>query len=216
MTGVEPVETAAVALGDAAAVASEGATERKCSGPEPPEVRDLADRCEAGCEEAIREFVARYERLLFAISLRMLGDRQDAEDVVQESLVRVLRAIGRWDRDRPLVPWMATIVSNRCRTALKSRSRRAKLTADARQPTVSDDQTAAAVTRSEQRAAIDAAVQTLPEDLREVFVLHYQGGLTCQQIAEQIGRPEGTIKTWLYRARGRLAPKLAHLTAADD
>ena len=68
--------------------------------------------------------VERFERQVFALCYRMLGQREDAEDVAQESLVRALRSLRNWDSSRDFVPWLLAIAGNRCRTLLAARARR--------------------------------------------------------------------------------------------
>ena len=174
---------------------------------------DLADRCERGEEAAVREFVARYERLLMSIGLRMLRDRQEAEDVVQESFVRILRSLSRWDRERPIVPWMTTITMNRCRTALERRSRRAVPVGDL--PAVLAAGEPDPVERSETRDRLESVIAELPERWATAIRLFYQDELSVREVAERLDCAEGTIKTWLFRGRKRLAERLEELEAAD-
>ena len=83
--------------------------------------RELALRVMQGEEWAVRELVERHEGVVFRLCLRMLGCRHDAEDVAQETFVRAVRSMGRWDASRPLLPWLLAIAANRCRTALSKR-----------------------------------------------------------------------------------------------
>ena len=169
----------------------------------------LADAIEAGDEAAVREFVTKYERLLMSICLRMLRHRQEAEDVVQDSFFRVLRALPRWDRSRPIVPWLTTITMNRCRTALERRQRRPTPIAVEADSLVDSGTPDAAVEQREERAAIAAAVEQLPTNWREAFKLHYGVGLSCEEVADTLGCAVGTVKTWLFRGRRRLGEQLA-------
>jgi len=80
--------------------------------------------CLDGNTEAMRAFVARFQSSIFGLCFRMLGHRQDAEDVVQEVFVRAFRSLHQWDPERTLKPWLLTIAANRCRTFLSKRARR--------------------------------------------------------------------------------------------
>lgn len=158
---------------------------------------ELVRRCRADDPAACRELVERFQADVYAVCLRLLGHAQDAEDVTQEVFVRVFRSLARWDAGRPLRPWVLGIAVNRCRTWIGRRAGRPEPAdylhelADHRP----DDDTA------ELRAELRAAVDTLRDDYREVFVLFHEHGLSYEEIAGAVRRPIGTVKTWLHRAR---------------
>lgn len=157
----------------------------------------LVRRCLAGDPAACRELVGRFTPDVFAVCRRLLADAHDAEDVTQEVFLRVFRSLGRWDDSRPLRPWVVGIAVNRCRTWVGRRARRPELadylheTPD-RRP--ADDS-------AELRAGIRDAVDALRAEYREVFVLFHEHGHGYDEIAAAVGRPVGTVKTWLHRAR---------------
>lgn len=158
---------------------------------------ELVRRCRADDPVACRELVERFHADVYAVCLRLLGHAQDAEDVTQEVFVRVFRSLARWDAGRPLRPWVLGIAVNRCRTWIGRRAGRPEPAdylhelADHRP----DDDTA------ELRAELRAAVDTLRDDYREVFILFHEHGLSYEEIAGVVRRPIGTVKTWLHRAR---------------
>lgn len=167
---------------------------------------DLVEALRAGDPLAPAELVERFHGVVFGLCYRMMGHRHDAEDVAQESLVRALRGIAGFDGSRPLRPWLLGIAANRCRTALGRRSRRpavVEVPADPvdRRPGLDDpDDLADELAR---------ALDRLRPDYRLVFALYHEQGLPYEEIARVIGRPVGTVKTWLHRARGELADDLA-------
>ena len=169
---------------------------------------ELVRRCVSGDEAALTQFVKTYERAVFTLCLQMLRNRADAEDSAQESLVRACRSLHKWDGKRPLMPWLRTITANRCRTALEKRTRRSvtslmgDVVAGSTDPGASME--AAAVVDE-----VDRALAELPENWATAVTMHYRGGLSCAVIAEAFGCAEGTVKTWLFRARGRLADLLS-------
>lgn len=169
------------------------------------EERRLVERCLEGDESAHYEFVGRFQGLVFGICLRMLGDAHEAEDVAQEVFLRAMRSLGKWDRSRPLRPWILTIAVNRCRTHLGRMKKRPSLTENAEElpdlrPNEDDS--------NELRAELSVALLQLREDYRQVFLLFHEQGLSYEEMSEATGRPVGTLKTWLHRARGEL---LEHL-----
>ena len=164
----------------------------------------LVKRCLHGEPAAARELVERFQSDVLAVCRRLLAHLHDAEDVAQEVFLRVFRSLNRWDSTRPLRPWVLGIAVNRCRTWI---GKRGKAPALADYLDESPDQRPAddsAEMASEIRAAVDA----LRDDYREVFVLFHEQGLAYEQIAEIVGRPVGTIKTWLHRARLEVLDRL--------
>ena len=90
----------------------------------PNDLRTLVKRCLAGDQGSMLALVERFQGQVFGLCYRMLGQRQDAEDAAQETFVRVLKNLHRWDQGRDFQPWLLAIAGNRCRTALAARRRR--------------------------------------------------------------------------------------------
>src|SRR3989442_9975265 len=90
-------------------------------GPAMADEAEIIRRCLAGDERAHRELMARFERPVFSLALRMLRQREDAEDVTQETFVRVFRALDRYDPARPFAAWIFTIASRLCIDHLRRR-----------------------------------------------------------------------------------------------
>ncbi|MDB5308736.1 MAG: polymerase sigma factor [Gemmataceae bacterium] len=164
----------------------------------------LVRRCLAGDPAAARELVEQFQQDVYGLCARLLGHRQDAEDVAQEVFLRVFRSLRRWDAGRPLRPWVLGITVNRCRTALGRRAKGPELadylheTADHRS---GDD--SAELTRE-----IRGAVDGLRPDYQTVFVLFHEQGRSYEEIADVVARPVGTVKTWLHRARVEILDRL--------
>jgi RNA polymerase sigma-70 factor (ECF subfamily) len=173
----------------------------------------LVRRCLRGDSEAVRLLVGRFQAEVFGVCVRLLHHRHDAEDVTQEVFLRVFRSLRTWDPSRPLRPWVMGIAVNRCRTWLAQRSRRPELV-DYLQDTLparpADDAT-------ELVAEIERAVAGLRLEYRTVFVLFHEHGRPYEEIASAMGRPVGTVKTWLHRARLEVLEHLRQrgMVAAD-
>jgi RNA polymerase sigma-70 factor, ECF subfamily len=164
----------------------------------------LVQRCLGGEEAAARELVERFQALVFSLCFRMLGQREDAEDVAQDVFLRTFRSLKGWDPKRSLKPWILAIAANRCRTALRQRPR-----IPVSRPQHLEQAVAASVVSSRDLAdELEAAVCDLREDYRLCFLLFYQEDLSCAEIANVMNCPEGTVKTWLHRARRELAERL--------
>lgn len=164
----------------------------------------LVLRCLAREPAACRELVERFQGDVLAVCNRLLAHAHDAEDVAQEVFLRVFRSLARWDSTRPFRPWVLGIAVNRCRTWVGRRARRLELADylhEAPDLRPADD---SAELRTEIRSAVDA----LRDEYREVFVLFHESGQSYEEIAEAVGRPVGTVKTWLHRARIELLERL--------
>jgi RNA polymerase sigma-70 factor (ECF subfamily) len=166
----------------------------------------LVDRCLAGEQTAILEWVERYQGPVFGLCLRMVRHRQDAEDLTQESLVRALRNLGRWDRQRPFLPWLLTIAGNRCRTLLARRTARPGTTplVEALADTAADQEPARRLSEE-----LHLALEEVRDDYRSAFLLFHQQQMSYADIAVTLQRPVGTVKTWVHRARRELIGRLS-------
>jgi RNA polymerase sigma-70 factor (ECF subfamily) len=163
----------------------------------------LVQRCLGGEEAAARELVERFQALVFSLCFRMLGQREDAEDVAQDVFLRTFRSLKAWDPQRSLKPWILAIAANRCRTALKQRPRNA-----GRSLLVNQAVAAGSSDSRDLADELENAVGELRDDYRLCFLLFYQDDLSCAEIADVMSCPEGTVKTWLHRARRELAERL--------
>ena len=165
------------------------------------ELRPLVQRCLAGDQHAMLALVERFRGQVFGLCYRMLGQRQDAEDAAQETFVRVLKNLHRWDPGRDFEPWLFAIAGNRCRTALAARKRRP--TAEAVLDIIPDkepDHRPAQPLAEE----VQLALATLRDEYRQAFVLFHEQELSYADIATAMEVPLGTIKTWVHRARREL------------
>jgi RNA polymerase sigma-70 factor (ECF subfamily) len=159
----------------------------------------------AGDAQAIRSLVEFYQGLIFGLCNRMTRHRQDAEDVTQEVLLRAIKSLRSWDSQRPLRPWILAIAANRCRTYLLQQSKRPRATdyltdlPDLRKPDRDQDLA----------DELQLALGDLRPDYRMVVIMYHEQELPYEEISAAIGRPIGTVKTWLHRARAEMARHLA-------
>ena len=170
------------------------------------EDRALVRAIRDGDIEAPRLFVERHQAVVFGLCLRMMGHRQDAEDVAQESFLRALRGLDGFDEARAIRPWLLGIAANRCRTAL---TRRSRLYPIAEAPETLADPRPGVADPDDLAGLLQTALETLRPDYRLVFALFHEQGLPYEEIAAVVKRPIGTVKTWLHRARAELAEHLA-------
>jgi RNA polymerase sigma-70 factor (ECF subfamily) len=168
-------------------------------------LHELVDRCLAGEQIAMVQFVDRFQGQVFGLCYRMLGHRQDAEDMAQESFVRALRSLSHWDRTRELAPWLLAIAGNRCRSLLAVRRRRpvASPLAEQLADEAPADDSARHLGEEVQRALLN-----IRSEYRQAFLLFHENEMSYQDIAAAMQCPLGTIKTWVHRARREIIDQL--------
>ena len=177
------------------------------------ELKCLVRQCLAGDQRSMLALVERFQGQVFGLCYRMLGQRQDAEDAAQETFVRVLRNLHRWDPEREFQPWLLAIAGNRCRTALSARKRRP--VGELAEELVVDDEPDHAAGR-QLAEELQLVLDQVRLEYRQAFVLFYENELSYVEIAEAMQVPLGTIKTWVHRARRELVDKLRQRGAIEE
>ncbi len=167
----------------------------------------LVRRAKAGDEEAVEALIRAHQESLFQFVLRMSGRRDTAEDIVQESFVRVLGSLSRFDSRFRFSTWLFTIARRlyvNARSKLGPAYDNAAIDArPARLPGPSDA-AAGRETMRNARSLIDEALAGLPPHQREIILLYHQQNWPVAEIAEHLDLPLGTVKSHLYRARRRM------------
>lgn len=158
-------------------------------------------RCLQGDSSAFEPIVRRYQRVLFSVARRMLGNHEDAMDATQNVFVRAYQRLDTFDPDRRFFSWIYRIAVNECLNARRSRRPDEALADALTDEGASPLDTVAAMERS---ASIDAALVNLSEEHRLVVVLRHFAELSYTEISEAIGVPEKTVKSRLFDARQRL------------
>ena len=181
-----------------------------------PRDQDIVELLHGGAlEAAFERLVERYERKVYRLCCSLLRDPDQAEDAAQESLVRVWKALAKYDQRASLSTWIYTITRNRCLTAIERRRDLDSLS----DPTVEHEaESAQAVgpeTDQDHLAVLRELVEALPERFRRVLTLFYYEERSVAEVAQMLGLPEGTVKTNLHRARAALGERLRVLGLAD-
>lgn len=171
-----------------------------------------------GSADALPVLIARHRTRLFALLLRATGRRSDAEDLFQETWLRVGRQAQRYDPTRPFGPWLATVASRLAIDFARAGARHepAPQSSETAPETASSKPTPEAlVAQAQARAEVADALQALPVHLREAVLLRYFSELDEQAMAEALRIPKGTVKSRLHHGLKALRAALAQEPHVD-
>ncbi len=152
---------------------------------------------------------AAHRPALSSLALRMLRHPDDANDAVQDTLVKAFRALRDFDPERPLRPWLCRICANCCVDAVRGRKRDNE-GLDGHENLLQvaigvDDRAEGSI----QQGQILDAIGRLPEKYQRIIFMRHFRHMDVNEIALALDKPEGTIKSWLFRARVMLKKDLA-------
>ena len=168
--------------------------------------RALVLKAASGDREAFRQLAEQLKDEVFNLSWRMTFNREDAEDLSQETFITLFRNFHRYDTSLPFAPWFRRVFTN---VALNYR-RRLKpsrmLPEDAPDPKETEP-------ANDDAQIVEAALKTLPNEYRLVVTFKYYQELGVDEIARLMKVPVGTVKVWLFRAREALKQKLERIFA---
>jgi RNA polymerase sigma-70 factor (ECF subfamily) len=177
-----------------------------------------------GAEYAYRELIRRYERPVFSLIYRMVRDRETAEDLAQETFIKVLNAIGSYRPEFKFSSWVFKIANNTTIDHLRRRELDTlsldgsphAMTPESVEATTlqigSDRGSPLDVLESKELGGeIETAINQLRPEYRSCILLRHVEGRPYEEIAEMLGLPLGTVKTYIHRARSELRLALQHL-----
>ena len=167
----------------------------------------------AGDTDAFEALVTAYQKQVYNIALRTVGNEEDAADMTQEAFLRAYRSLGSFRGDSKFSVWLYRLTTNICIDFLRSRGRRptVSLTAadedeEPQELDVADDRfdPVQSLERAELRRAVQRGLASLPEDYRRILMLRELSGLSYAEIGQVLRLEEGTVKSRLFRARKKL------------
>jgi RNA polymerase sigma-70 factor, ECF subfamily len=186
--------------------------------------QQVVELARQGRETAFRELIGRYQRPVFSLIYRLVRDREKAEDLAQDTFIKVLNAIDRYDPSYKFSSWIFKIAHNTSLDHLRKKepetlsidgSPHARTAAETEASTltpVSTGQTPEEYTANRELGSeIEQAIAVLRPEYRTAIMLCHVEGRPYEEIAEIMEVPLGTVKTYIHRGRNELKKQLAHL-----
>ena len=180
------------------------------SGVEESTDQQLVDQVMAGNKNAFNLLVMRYQHRVAALIARFVQDPQEVEDVAQEAFIKAYRALPLFRGDSAFYTWLYRIAVNTAKNYLVARSRRPPAQ-DLEIDEVESTETGSvlreiespegSLSTGELKVAIEAVLDSLPEELKTAFILREFSGLSYEDIAEVMDCPVGTVRSRIFRAR---------------
>ncbi len=166
------------------------------------------DKALNGDDNAFGQLVEKYQKPVFSLCYRMLGNSSDAEDAAQESFIRAYRFLKRYDRDRSFATWLLSIASHYCIDRLRKR-KLDTVSTDVLPAEIIADRHAPNPEREYQAQEKEILMQNLMKDLnptdRAAIILRYWHGYSEVEIAQALDLTVSAVKSRLYRSRQALA-----------
>src|ERR671918_2111713 len=187
--------------------------------PATPDI--LIEQCLGGDQAAWETIVRQNWRKVFNVAYKFVGKHDEAEDLTQDIFLKIFKALGTFDRRANFQTWIVSISRNLCidhyRSVRKERQTIAREvdTGDL-QPASSDRGPYHAAEHQDLRAMLRQALQRLPASLRTAVILRDLQELSYQEIADQLGLPEGTVKSRINRGRLELARQVQRIRESDE
>jgi RNA polymerase sigma-70 factor (ECF subfamily) len=180
--------------------------------------QELVERAQKGDKRAFELLVLKYQRKLARLLSRMVRDQAEIEDITQESFIKAYRALPQFRGESAFYTWLYRIAVNTAKNYLVARGRRAPTTTEFSSEEAEgfedaellrDIATPDAELQTKQiAAAVNKAVEALPEELRTAITLREIEGLSYEEIAQMMDCPIGTVRSRIFRAREAIAEKI--------
>lgn len=174
--------------------------------------KKIIEKVLGGDANAFEELVLKYEKTVYNLALRMVGDRDDAFDMTQEAFIKAYGSLSSFRGDSKFSVWIYRITTNVCLDFLRSKSRKQQVSL-----TVSDDDEDAQLDIPDPKAdpeqqlikkismqSVEEGLKTLPDKQRQILVMRELGGMSYAEIGKALSLEEGTVKSRIFRARKRL------------
>lgn len=166
-----------------------------------------------GDAEAFETLMTAYEKKIYCLCLRMMGNPHDGEDAAQEAMLRIWQKMSQYRGECAFSTWVYRVASSSCMDAIRKRSRQTQPSLEDMKeqgfdPADDADTPEESVEKKERRENIQRAISSVPEQMRNVFLLRDVHGLSVEETANALQIAQGTVKSRLARAREKIAAEL--------
>lgn len=173
----------------------------------------LISRAAKGDASVFNELLGMHERKMYAVCLRICGNHEDAQDCLQESMLRIYRSISGFKGQSSFSTWVYRVTMNTCLDELRKRKNKQSTSLDGLldsgwSPSDNYDTPEHHAIAEEKKAAIQNAISELPDDMRSAVVLRDVEGFSYDEISGILGINVGTIKSRISRGREKLREKI--------
>ncbi|MFV0591250.1 MAG: RNA polymerase sigma factor [Draconibacterium sp.] len=180
----------------------------------------LVQQVLSGNNNAFRFLVSKYQRLVVHVVGRIVQQQEELEDICQEVFIKVFKTLNKFRGDSKLSTWIATIAYNTAITHLRKKSRRGELSYNEEPMLIGKEADTAlnqqAIEKEEIKKHLLKLIETLPVHYRTVLTLYHLEEFSYREIVEITGMPEGTIKSYLNRARMILKGKMEKIARLEQ
>jgi RNA polymerase sigma-70 factor (ECF subfamily) len=169
--------------------------------------KGLAGRVLKGDLDAFGALIQEHQSSVFNVCYRILGNRQEGEDLTQDAFIRAYQKLSRYDPSRPFGPWMRTLAANLCYNHIK-KARLERVPLEDEKDQIKDNPSndpENLLELSQEHRVLYQALWKLPDNQRIALELRHFQGLSYQDMAETLNLPLNTVRSHLYRGRQRLA-----------
>ena len=190
---------------------------------------ELVRRFGSGDRSAFSELVRRYQSRVYSLCFRWLRDPAKAEEVAQDVFIALYKSLADFRGESKLSTWIFRVATNHCKNRLVYGNRRREDRHESIDAPIGGDDDGpvkqyaidapgpdASINRAEASKLLQAALDALDEDQREIVLLRDVDDLSYEEIAELLQLPKGTVKSRLHRARAELARRLSRKVGLED
>ena len=181
---------------------------------------ELVQQVKNGNNNAFRFLVSKYQRLVLHVVGRMIQQQDEVEDICQEVFIKVFRTLNKFRGDSKLSTWIATIAYNTAITHIRKSKRRGEVSYSEQPALIASEKDSGLnqkiVEKKEAKKYLLQLIETLPVNYRTVLTLFHLEEFSYKEIEEITGMPEGTIKSYLSRARKILKGKIEKVARLEQ
>jgi RNA polymerase sigma-70 factor (ECF subfamily) len=186
----------------------------------PGEIEALIQRCLQGDQLAWDAIVRQYRRKVFNVAYKFVGRHEEAEDLTQDVFLKIFKSLGTFDRRANFQTWLISVSRNLCIDHYRSiRQERQAIDhhtdPNELSPATHEPGPMATLEQQDRVILLRDALAALPETLRKAVLMRDIQELTYQEIADQLGLPEGTVKSRINRGRTELARQIRRMRGDD-